>query len=592
VFLVVGFYVWSIFFYESSDAPVLDPLAPGPSAVGFTIRSVTRTLADGNVRTVTYFVWYPSAEPRPASISSALPANNPLPANTDAPPDTEAPYPLFVFSHGQGGTPHDSSFLHTHLASHGFVVVAPLHDCDRRAAGGPPPPTLGATCYSNAQSLYFPEISALRLGDVTAALDDVLSLSADGDSILRNLVDADRVGVGGFSYGGLTAIQAMEADQRFRAGLLLASAATVVPGPLPDPARVARATMFMHGEWDHNVTLASTWSFFEKIPAQAPDRWFIDIHRAGHFFTNQCGPGLGGLPSCAQIRQQSEVGAIVKRWATPFLKTQVAQDGAYASLTEPDFDSPHFDSPSEVTVIKTSTAAPAELLPTPMQVSRSQGTAPSPTPVATRGTVILADDLASPSGNLSESSAGSSRFTARYAEGALVLGTTSIAAPVGGSDQAEVALPGRYGDVSIAVDAALVNPAKDQYVNIACRSQGPVSQYRLTISPTVGWFQLVQWIDGTASTLTGMQTSPAIRGGTATNRLELSCEGSIIEARINDVLVASASAAVHSEGEVWIGMGQVPQEFFLRQGFFIEEPLTPIGDPIEVRFTNLVIRQK
>jgi DNA-binding CsgD family transcriptional regulator/dienelactone hydrolase len=302
VAFVIGFYAWSILFYDSSDSSVLDPVAPGPSAVGVTTRSVTRTLANGNVRTVTYFVWYPSAEPRRDRISSTLPANSPLPANTDALADTEARHPLLVFSHGEGGMPQDSSFLHTHLASHGFVVVAPIHDCDRRAAGVPPPLQVGATCYSNAETLGWPEISALRLDDVTSVLDDLLSLSAGDDPRLRNLVDADRVGVGGFSHGGHTAILAMEADQRFQAGLFLAPSIWSVPGPLPDPAKVAKPTMFMQGEWDHNVTLATTWSLYESIPPQAPDRWFVDIHRAGHFFTNQCVPWPGWV-SCMLANQ-------------------------------------------------------------------------------------------------------------------------------------------------------------------------------------------------------------------------------------------------------------------------------------------------
>jgi hypothetical protein len=263
----------------------------------------------------------------------------------------------------------------------------------------------------------------------------------------------------------------------------------------------------------------------------------------------------------------------------------VAQNGTYATITEPDFAAP-----GDVTVIKTSAGNEAGLLPTVVPFSSRSG-AVRPTPIAPRGTVLLADDLASSSGNLAESSAESSGYTARYAEGAFVVSRASVSAPQGGSDQAEVLLAGRYGDISIAVDAALVNPANDQYVNIACRSQGPLSQYRLTISPTTGHFQLVQWIDGTGSTLTGIQRSVAIRGGTETNRLELSCEGSTIEARINGMLIASVSTGAYSEGEAWIGMGQVrPGQ--VQQGLFVEEPLTPVGEPIEVRFTNLVIQQK
>jgi hypothetical protein len=58
------------------------------------------------------------------------------------------------------------------------------------------------------------------------------------------------------------------------------------------------------------------------------------------------------------------------------------------------------------------------------------------------------------------------------------------------------------------------------------------------------------------------------------------------------MLVAPVSAGVYSDGELWIGMGQVPQEFFLHEGFFIDEPPTPLGDPIDVWFTNLVIDQE
>lgn len=37
------------------------------------------------------------------------------------------PFPLVVYSHGNGGLRYVSAFLTEHLASHGFIVVAPDH---------------------------------------------------------------------------------------------------------------------------------------------------------------------------------------------------------------------------------------------------------------------------------------------------------------------------------------------------------------------------------------------------------------------------------------------------------------------------------
>src|SRR5262249_61965308 len=67
-------------------------------------------------------------------------------------------YPLVLFSHGFGGHRRQSTFLTTHLASHGYVVAAPDHTgttlVDLLHAGAaapsaprlppPPPPPAGA----------------------------------------------------------------------------------------------------------------------------------------------------------------------------------------------------------------------------------------------------------------------------------------------------------------------------------------------------------------------------------------------------------------------------------------------------------------
>ena len=50
-------------------------------------------------------------------------------------PNDDGPFPLVLFSHGLGGFATQSSFLTTHLASWGFVVVAPEHEFARPHRG-------------------------------------------------------------------------------------------------------------------------------------------------------------------------------------------------------------------------------------------------------------------------------------------------------------------------------------------------------------------------------------------------------------------------------------------------------------------------
>src|SRR5262245_8401115 len=140
-------------------APVPDPGAPGPYAVGVTFRTATPVLANGDRRDVGYWVWYPTA-----------PGGVPLwglGAVLDAAPLTSAPRPVIVVSHGHTAQPSDYRAEIAHLASHGFVVVGPLHrDC--------------ANCSqensSGSQNLR-------RVGDVSAVLDDLIALGARDDTV-------------------------------------------------------------------------------------------------------------------------------------------------------------------------------------------------------------------------------------------------------------------------------------------------------------------------------------------------------------------------------------------------------------------------
>lgn len=181
------------------DAP---PYAErGPYAVGtfdFIIESDTRPLAGT--------VWYPAqaSDQDPATYLVAPTLRVPGSAILNAAPDTaEAPYPLVVLSHGSGS----SSVLHLHfterLASYGFIVIAADH----------PQNNVIATLFnSNDFALNY----ALRPQDVLRQIRYAETLNNDHPTLNR-MIDTERVGVSGHSFGGITALLAAGGQLDFTA---------------------------------------------------------------------------------------------------------------------------------------------------------------------------------------------------------------------------------------------------------------------------------------------------------------------------------------------------------------------------------------
>src|SRR5262249_41655735 len=131
--------------------------------------------------------------------------------------------PLIAFSHGSGGHRRQSTFLTTHLASHGYVVAAVDHagnthrDAMQLAVAqraGMPPPDTAAAVRALAES---------RPADIRVMLDRVL-----GDDGVA--ADADRIGMAGHSMGGWTALLCARRDPRLSALVLLAPGGGAGPG--------------------------------------------------------------------------------------------------------------------------------------------------------------------------------------------------------------------------------------------------------------------------------------------------------------------------------------------------------------------------
>jgi predicted dienelactone hydrolase len=169
---------------DTAEAPAADPAELGPYSVGTEAFGITgRTGVELLVQ-----VWYPTQR-TDGRLYSYLGAYTGLAQDAPA-PDCEQSRPLVAFSHGNTGTRWQSTFLTEHLASHGFVVVAPDHT--------------GNTSFDDDTSRK-PELIFRRPWDISDSVDHLFS-AADG--VLPGLSDCmdpeAGFAISGHSFGGYT----------------------------------------------------------------------------------------------------------------------------------------------------------------------------------------------------------------------------------------------------------------------------------------------------------------------------------------------------------------------------------------------------
>jgi dienelactone hydrolase len=516
---------------------------PQADVVGFTTRSFTYSLPDGNQRSITTDIWYPAQAGQPIATQS------PSSAGPDLSPDKAVAHPLVIFSHGSGGKPTDYSLFLSNLASRGYVVAAAEHQ----------------DCQSNCQTEITTELARRPL-DLKAVLDNVVELNGSDDPILHNLVDPARVGVAGQSLGGWTALQALQADSRLRAGLLMNPSTQTPPA---DPKRVSAPLMVMTGELDTIVPFALTEGFYANLPS-TQDRFLLAVPRAGHAFMDTCFDAALTV-ACAGGLPQDQLLEIMHRVGAAFLDRYVAgqSDAASGSVLNstggPDY-----------TLVKTAAGAVAQAVPTVRPLPDRTPTAASA--AAGPGTVLVSDPLADAQrGTLPTSSPDPGSYAVGYVAGAYDI---TVKRPF---DQGQVVVPGTYGDATLAVDATLVDPADDQYLQLACRSSGPGSQYRFSFSPATGEVWINRWFTASAAPPFPFaelydDMASAVRPGAAVNHLEVTCSGTTLEARVNGATVASVTDNTFQTGQFWIAVGEI------RGG-------THPDNVAEARFSNLVVTQ-
>jgi len=179
-------------------------------------------------------------------------------------------WPLVVFSHGYGGQRWQSTFLCTHLASRGFLVVAPEHigntSLDLVAA---------ALAERRGRSFEIPSLKSLveaRRMDIRAAANHFRTGRTDFDVEV-----SDRgYGVIGHSLGGLTAISlSASAD----VGATVALGAANLPDLILEDGG-AGPKLFVAAADDSIVRLGHVEEFVGSLDGE---RWLAAIADASHF---------------------------------------------------------------------------------------------------------------------------------------------------------------------------------------------------------------------------------------------------------------------------------------------------------------------
>lgn len=138
-----------------------------------------------------------------------------------SPLSTGQRFPLLIFSHGFNGSRFQNSFMLPELVSHGYIIASIEHTT---ASSG----TIfadGSTSHTtHFDSLMFNEPYSIKEVvkwslDQRFVLDQIEQLVASGKLSFGGLLNLEKVGVFGHSFGGATSAATLTEDERFLAGI-------------------------------------------------------------------------------------------------------------------------------------------------------------------------------------------------------------------------------------------------------------------------------------------------------------------------------------------------------------------------------------
>ncbi len=202
------------------------PFERGAHPVGVRSTDISYQTSDNETRTIPVECWYPAedsergkdTDPNTQDKYALAPGfpQNPQSAARDVPAKTDV-FPLIIFSHGFAGHRRQTTHLCTHLASHGYIVVAPDHVgntlIDIMALAG----QMQQKGLAGMKDI-FQGFKDHRPHDASQCIDQVLA----GNFAVK--ADPERIGICGHSFGGWTSLATTMRDKRISAIVPLAPA--------------------------------------------------------------------------------------------------------------------------------------------------------------------------------------------------------------------------------------------------------------------------------------------------------------------------------------------------------------------------------
>lgn len=309
-------------------------------SVGYRVIDLPST---GGMASLTVAAWYPTSS-RPAPYGYGGPTRGDV-AYDGLPLTQHGPYPMLVFSHGYGGGGLSAVFFAQALAARGWIVACPDHH-DRHSA----------VRIRSAQVADFSRLGLLRHAAEIAATEpkdrapyayrfDELQRTIDGmltSKVFGPLIDAQRLALGGHSFGGFTALGlsgtiAQRHEVRAKALLLFSTGTGGRLFSAQELATVKIPAMVFVGQREReqkrgDQTMAQ---IADKIYTHvAGPKYLLELKDASHFsFNNR----FSDTPMARRMSGTPEQFEVISRYAVAFLEKYVAQrSGTEAVLAQRD----------------------------------------------------------------------------------------------------------------------------------------------------------------------------------------------------------------------------------------------------------------
>ncbi len=186
-------------------------------------------------------------------------------------PAREGRFPLVLFSHGNGGLRWQNTFLCEHLASHGYIVMAPDHT--------------GNCAVTYVKEAFVPmdaskearERSASdRPRDISFLIDVAESWNKTADSPLAGRIDTEHIGVTGHSFGGFTSAWVAEQEPRV-------DAIAPIAGTSPEPPQHTLPVLLLAAAEDLTLGAERVEAVRGYYAAAKGPKYFVEFKDGGHY---------------------------------------------------------------------------------------------------------------------------------------------------------------------------------------------------------------------------------------------------------------------------------------------------------------------